>query len=553
MAEPAVNPTTLRSQSGPVGSTTPVDPEQQNSPGNAQSSVNEPPITTAKHQEHGRTPRPTTLKNKDHTAAQPAGRGRGKYGAVPAVNRAISLAPQVTNDDRGKDVKETQNKTRQPDVKEELRRLQEEEMIKFGKKQRGLIDDAPQTGPLHVARQGPGTDPTSPIAQGFARLVTTEGKAMPISPISDDKSDDDTERPALIRDPGDHRLNVSKPYNALTDDKDAEGWKTDLLLVDWQFRPWQTHTGEQFVRNFRTWLENTMSVGYPLDTNGKSFVDGTSHNDGINGLVEEDFECEDSFLELSDPGNKHAHETAAGYAYNWVVRQQKGAQGRARQKQATVTNAKSSYKEPETNPYAPRAKTYLRPVETKDIAQLVNLCNWYVKNTERVTDLDEITQKEMKEFIAEAENQNLPFLVAAQQKPGVWHAMNSEDEMVHGYIGALDFAGYRTTSRYTAELQLFVHPGIHRHGIGRCLVDKMLQILDPQYPAKRGYYFDCPNEKRNVYDSGGHRPMSRLVFVVHHRADDVKEYAWLKKWLEKDFGFEEQGLLKGVGIKNKKM
>ncbi|EER38194.1 conserved hypothetical protein, partial [Histoplasma capsulatum H143] len=137
-------------------------------------------------------------------------------------------------------------------------------------------------------------------------------------------------------------------------------------------------------------------------------------------------------------------------------------------------------------------------------------------------------------------------------KPRLGHALNGEEEELFGCILASDFTGPATINRYTAELELFVEPKYCRLGVGSCLVDKLLEICESDYHPNQGYHFDCAAAQTDVYRAGKNRQLARLIFILHHVADNNSDYLWTKEWLERKFGFDEQALLKGTGIKGGK-
>lgn len=448
-------------------------------------------------------------------------------------------------------------------VKEELKKLQQAEMIKFGRKQMGLDAEVnPKTGSLYLARQGPGTDPTSPFAQGLRKLIAGAPDPLLLKNTQDiSKAEGDSPNPSGSNPSGPRQ--VYSGEQDLGDRLEIKKWseeKEDFspMVVDWQYRPWETYGDDHFVRNFRSWLENTMRLGYPVDMKHACFKDGTFIPDGINGMVPASFEVPETRVDPSDQHNAtHAHEAAAGYVHNWNLRLEREVAEKAEKEQQRLLQKRASQvpmitvtPEEEPNPYAPKAKVYLRPVEDKDVPALVALYNWYVRNTVRRVDTEEITNGEMKEQIDDIEHERFPFVVAAEHKPHHGHAMNGQDEMIYGYASVCDFTGPNSTQRCSGEVEVFVHPKMHRAGIGRCLLDKVVEICDPKYPAKHGYLFDCAPDKRHIYCAGYNRLLSRLVMIVHHVADEAAEYQWIKSWLEKEFRFDEQGMLKGVGVKN---
>ena len=442
-------------------------------------------------------------------------------GKANAINKKVAQSPygHLTPEERRK----------------ELQRVQAEAIAKLEnaikkKGHRNVHDDKPNEYLLQ-ARQGPGTDPASQVTQQLRRPVSAKGmsEAIPYRP----------ELTNMLRDPAEY----FKP----------DGTRTNDDIIGSTYRPWDDYHFDSYEKQFGHWFANIMKLGYPVDTSSDAFVSGNGHCNGTADPVIQDFGGGITYhLDDSDPENAHAHETAAGYSYNISLRQVKEE---AKNEVKIRIGARAGFsevvvkKKTEIHPHAPKTNAYLRPVEPKDARQLIKIYNWYVHNSIRVVDLYETTEQEMRERIAESEEGNLPFLIAAEQKPGVWNAFNEEDETIYGFIAAYGFAGRRTIDCHAAELELFVHPMGRRLGIGRCLLDKMLGICDPKYEAKGGYFFDCSPYRRGLYCGGYTRPISKLIFNVHHAMEDIQEYIGFKLWLWKTYGFEESGVLMGVAMK----
>ncbi|KAI1926036.1 hypothetical protein LOZ39_000192 [Ophidiomyces ophidiicola] len=433
----------------------------------------------------------------------------------------------------------------QEDKQAALRRAQDEALNQIHRKRMGVDEDEPGTRPLHLAREGPGTDPTSEIVRQIKKNVD-EARDIVIPclpPVPNEKTSVELTTTGYDA--------VSPAARPSTDGHENE--KFQPVLVDWQYRPWYNRD-DKWTKEFGGWLEYTMRLGCYVDMDSEPFTNPDLHPDGITGFIDPHLEEPITYLDDSQGGNAHAHETAAGYVYNWNLRLDHERVKEIEDKEREIAHRKAVVKvKPEPHPYAPKTNVYIRPVEVKDIPGLTKLYNWYVRAAAQCIDLDDISQEEMKLRVEESENDKLPCLVAAERKPGCGNAMNSEDEMVYGFILASDFSGPRTSNRYAAQLELFVNPKQYNRRIGRSLLDKMLELCDPKYAAKHGYDFDCAANKRDLYCGADVRPLSRLIFMVNHPADDPAEYQWLKGWLETEFEFHEQGLLKGTAIKNKQV
>ena len=418
---------------------------------------------------------------------------------------------------------------------EELRALQNAALAearegKYTKRARRILNqEEDPAAQMLLARQGPGTDPSSQVFQDIQRRVLAEGKIKPI-----------IYRPELtemLRDPTEYFY------------ANGSFMKDDFICS--AYFPWDDEYYKEYDRKFRGWLDDITKLGYPVDTTSDVFVNGTGHCDGMADAFALDFDDGIVYsLDESDPENARAHETSAGYAYNMTVR--KATEGAKNEMRVIISGSVQVLKRKrEVHPHAPKGKIYLRVVENKDVVALVNIYNHYTRGERRVLDGDVFTEQDVRGRIMEAENANLPFLVAVEQGTGVWNALNNHSEKIYGFAVASP-TGSSTFNRYAAEIQVFVDPWVRRVGTGRCLLDKMLEICDPKYEPKGGYFFDCSPDKRGLYCGRYARYVTRLSYNIHYTDDAAHEYNTYKRWLGKTYGFEESGVLKETAIKEGK-
>ncbi|EFE38180.1 conserved hypothetical protein [Trichophyton verrucosum HKI 0517] len=432
-------------------------------------------------------------------------------------------------------------------AKAELLEFQKKEMERYGKKVMGLLpEESPESIALSLARQGPGVDPDSIFCkQHPLYLLTDLAESL--------KTQTDEAQGRLER--GDARSIDDDQQSGPAMNEWALGNTASAVAVDWQYRPWEKYGDEFFAQKFRNWLDKTMRVGFIVDMTQEEFRNGEYHANLDTGMGPSTFVCPETLRDISDPETlKHAHETAIGYVHNWNLRirqeeERKEAEQQQRKLLAIMPKSDSAFNEPKS--LEPKLNMYIRPVEPKDIIALVELFNWYVKNTVRRADTEEISFDEMREHVEELQRDNYPFIVAVQRHPRAWHAMNHEAEMLYGFCCISDFTGPLSTQRFSYDLEVFVHPKNFKQGVASCLLDKMLEICDPKYSARGGYIFDCSSRGKDVYTCGLSRPAMRLCAVVHHSDEEFAEYTWIKEWLGKKFGFEEQGYLGGFGVSKK--
>ncbi|KAL2220881.1 hypothetical protein M432DRAFT_541520 [Thermoascus aurantiacus ATCC 26904] len=479
------------------------------------------------------------------------------------------------------------------DVLEELKRLQEEALAQVGRNRfRDLDDPTANHEALSKVRIGPGTDPNSSVSKRIEknRMISAsepglespttrrnrlqfqemEGKEKYMAQWTLYKEDPrvypkiENGRVVLCAEPtpghsyippptddGNPQIGLEEPHNS-QDETPFSTWSDWKFLANWEYRPQVCSNYEAFRDWFRQWLDGTMYACWYVDIYHQSFFDGTAHTDGELSLFIPDIDDVETQLDMTDEATRlHYHETAQGYCYNYMEHLQKEQEAlEAQRKRARTTYLEAAQNPPEPNPNVPKANIYLRPVEVGDIPELLDLCNWYIRNGTQSVDLDLLNQTDMRQRIDDSKREKLPFIVAVERRMGpAPRASSNQRERILGYALATDFMGQRTTGRYTAELEVFVHHEKKRQGIGRCLMDKLLEVCDPTYIPKRGYFFDSDLEDRRGYSSGGRRKLVRLIFALSYPEDDPTEYKWVKEWLRQKYKFEEQGLLKGVGEK----
>ncbi|EGD90848.1 uncharacterized protein TERG_07073 [Trichophyton rubrum CBS 118892] len=430
-------------------------------------------------------------------------------------------------------------------AKAELLEFQKKEMERYGKKVMGLLpEESPESIALSLARQGPGVDPDSIFCkQHPLYLLTDLAESL--------KAKTDEAQGRLER--GDARSTDDDQQSGPAMNEWALGNTAGAVAVDWQYRPWEKYGDEFFAQKFRNWLDKTMRVGFIVDMTQEDFRNGEYHANLDTGMSPSTFVCPETLRDISDPETlKHAHETAIGYVHNWNLRirqeeERKEAEQQQRKLLAIMPKSDSAFNEPK--PLEPKLNMYIRPVEPKDINALVEIFNWYVKNTVRRADTEEISFDEMREHIEALQHDNYPFIVAVQRHPRAWHAMNHEAEMLYGFcsLGMVLFVSLlRLSIGLLSALDILPPYYLRKDDPG-----ELLEICDPKYSARGGYIFDCSSRGKDVYTCGLSRPAMRLCAVVHHSDEEFAEYTWVKEWLGKKFSFEEQGYLRGFGVNKK--
>ncbi|KAI9369589.1 hypothetical protein BJX61DRAFT_536308 [Aspergillus egyptiacus] len=331
---------------------------------------------------------------------------------------------------------------------------------------------------------------------------------------------------------------------------------SDPMIVDWEYCPRYVPDERGYHLRFQSWLEDTIKEKCLVDIFHQAFFNGTAHPDGETSMFVMDMRNYETRLRPDDKeGWAHAHETAAGYCHNVILQNRQvreAEEHRKRMARKAWLQAEARRSQPLPTPSSPKANVYLRPVDVgRDLEALAKIYNWYAYNSATSPDTQALDHDEVRQRVEETINAKLPFIVAVDR--GSTSAKRAEK--ILGYACAREFDGFhRAANSVTAELELYVNNEHLNEGIGKCLLDKLLEVCDPTYTPNCGYIFEARREDRPGYYPGGRRRLARMIFMlcyVDHT--DVTDHDRVKKWLEEHAGFEQQGLLRGARVKNHKL
>lgn len=217
------------------------------------------------------------------------------------------------------------------------------------------------------------------------------------------------------------------------------------------------------------------------------------------------------------------------------------------------------YIEMERNhPNKPKADIYIRPAEEKDLGAIVEIFNWYIKNTAATAEIQPKNIAGMRERMDEARDEGFDMYVAVQKsgRSGAnGHNHRAVSEPICGFTYANDIAGQHHSYIYTAEIFVFAshdHPHV---GIGRCLFDRMMNLVDLNYIPKGG----CEWRGEQLLTR---REIKKILVNIPYwdkvEADN-EDLQWKGNWLtgqgvdDRHFmKFEYQGTLKEFGWKQMK-
>jgi GNAT superfamily N-acetyltransferase len=98
-------------------------------------------------------------------------------------------------------------------------------------------------------------------------------------------------------------------------------------------------------------------------------------------------------------------------------------------------------------------------------------------------------------------------------------------------------------------MELFVHPGFVSKGIGKCLVDRLLEMVDTSYRARGGYEYVNDD---TYLKTGPARVIKTILLNVQHENGEDLEANWRGKFLNA-CKFFRVGRFPKVGYKNDKV
>jgi L-amino acid N-acyltransferase YncA len=206
-------------------------------------------------------------------------------------------------------------------------------------------------------------------------------------------------------------------------------------------------------------------------------------------------------------------------------------------------------------------KLFVRAARKEDMEAIANIYNFYILNTTSTPEIDPRTKDQMQQRWKDTRLNRMPYLVACE-RGGIIKArannkkskrnMRGGDEdiilpdVVIGFAFADDFNDLKGIYRFTAEMEVYVHTDYYMKGVGKCLLDKLMGLLDSHYLERGGY--EVVGE--DMDGTGQARVVKNIV--VHLSYDKPEKLEWIGKWLEGWLQFRRVGVLDGIGTKNGK-
>ncbi|KAF2740853.1 hypothetical protein EJ04DRAFT_597894 [Polyplosphaeria fusca] len=193
----------------------------------------------------------------------------------------------------------------------------------------------------------------------------------------------------------------------------------------------------------------------------------------------------------------------------------------------------------------PTAHIHLRPVRPSDISQITDIYNYYIENTISTAEFTKHTVTQITDRIDKITRCGLPWIVAvAPGAPGKARQAYVEDTIV-GFAALDDYYDVGSSFRYTYKCEMFVHNDFLHHGIGKCLMDRLLFLVDPGYALRGGY--DWKNDGEYLKTGAGRRVKTVIINFPHVQESNVILDQFTA--FSKAFGWRKGGHLYDMGYK----
>lgn len=350
------------------------------------------------------------------------------------------------------------------------------------------------------------------------------------------------------------------------------GWdgKWNPPPVEWGLRPAFDHSSKDHIEFMATWLEQNQVQAetnpIELNTEDPGFRAGTAPAAGGKTLGSPiDTKTHDTILPDDDFTKAKRHETA-NTASDMLKGRIRAPGGKSKEAYKAEYGSKAERKaqreacallvelealpspHPVVNPHRPKAKIYIRPVESGDLRQVTYIYNHYVDHSVVVPEMKRLNERQWAGRLADCRESNYAFLVAVQlvAKDGV-NSRRGQQETICGFAYADDYGDKENAWRYTCELQVYVGHWILRQGVGKSLIDRMMVALDPEYMPRGAVRFDGGVDAVR-YEGGGVRVIRKVVITLPYAAKDENTLKWQKEWFSQ-WRFEQMGCLLGIGRK----
>ncbi|KGO54296.1 Acyl-CoA N-acyltransferase [Penicillium expansum] len=304
------------------------------------------------------------------------------------------------------------------------------------------------------------------------------------------------------------------------------------------------------VRNqFRSWWDQ-LPAGHQVDIYHVAFFDGTAMPDGQSSMFLPDTKHIPTPRNMKDELTRlHWHETSEGYVYNLgkINKKRKKKELEQQEHLRRTADYRAWLELPPDSKIVPPG-IYLRPAEQCDASSILEIMNWYAQNSALSSETRSMEANDIGELLQFCRDNHFPFVVAARRPPE--RLCRNQIDPVVGYAYVEFHRHGKSADKHMGELHVFVQEGSKKQHIGRALVDMVLSCFDVTSGKSKDYEFDQTGTVQ--YRAGYGRPLTAIVCAIATSPEAQEEHDWIKKWLEREFGFQEKCVFENARVKSGK-
>ena len=365
----------------------------------------------------------------------------------------------------------------------------------------------------------------------------------------------------------------SKPVHPLLDWEGKRNGHHD----DWEGRRRDSISAREQLQIFESWTQASESAAdvaaAHLDIASPAFILGTGivHNGSLStGLSDE------AHFTRRLPNDPLTHARAEQTAQSIVKERmakmrEEGTEPRSTKKQTREYREALRQRDLESksmpNPYAPTADIYIRPAQIKDLPQITDTYNHYVRTSAITLELDLLTRDMWRTRMEDCREEGYEMYVAVQKGgKGNGTARRDNREAIFGFAYAEDQSDRRSSCRFSAIVQVYVNWKHLRIGVGRCLLDRVMATVNINHHDRRGVdwvddkrltqreiktvmieipYWDSTDEERAVYQMAKNERTGQMERVPGWKASFLEKVGFEHAYTAKSIGFKKASLEKG--------
>ncbi|KAG6988907.1 hypothetical protein G7Y79_00068g096060 [Physcia stellaris] len=337
---------------------------------------------------------------------------------------------------------------------------------------------------------------------------------------------------------------------------------------DWQGRPRHPIPAEEQLQRLEYWNQaNELSAiqnSAHVDTASPEFIQGAGVADdgSLSNVHSED--AHRTFRLPNDPLTlAKADQTAQSVLEKLNVKRREETPPMTKQERRdcrAAWNQRNKEFADMPNPYKPAADIYIRSAKTSDLHQITDIYNHYIKTSAVALELDPMTHNQWRVRMEDCREEGFDMYVAVQRTAyGNGHSRKHSCEPVFGFAYAEDQNGRRSSCRYAAVAQVYVNWKHLQVGVGRCLLDRVMAMLNFNHFPKKGVEWvgDMPLKQREIkkvlieipYWDDSDEERALFTMVKNEKTGQMDRVpGWKARWLE-SVQFEYECTVREIGFK----